>query len=45
MGSAQEAQAAIGGLNGMSVEGRAIVVNLSRPKESTGGGYGNRPAY
>ena len=45
MGRAQEAQAAIGGLNGMSVEGRAIVVNLSRPKESTGGGYGNRPAY
>ena len=42
MGSAEEAQAAISGLNGMSVGGRAIVVNVSRPKESSGfgGGYG-----
>ena len=42
MGSADEAQAAISGLNGMSVGGRAIVVNVSRPKESSGfgGGYG-----
>lgn len=46
MGSAAEAQAAIDGLNGQSVEGRQIVVNISRPKEGgTGGGYragGNR---
>ena len=42
MGSADEVQAAISGLNGMSVGGRAIVVNVSRPKESSGfgGGYG-----
>ena len=42
MGSAEEAQSAIEGLNGMSVGGRAIVVNISRPKESSGfgGGYG-----
>ena len=42
MSSAEEAQSAINGLNGMSVGGRSIVVNLSRPKESSGfgGGYG-----
>jgi RNA recognition motif-containing protein len=44
MANEQEAEAAIAGLNGMSVGGRSIVVNISRPKESTGGagGYGNR---
>ena len=43
MNTAEEAQAAIDGLNGMSVGGRAIVVNLSRPKEaSTGYGSGYR---
>lgn len=48
MGSPEEAEAAIAGLNGMSVAGRAIVVNISRPKESTGGGFGgggNRGGY
>lgn len=39
MTTADEAQAAITGLHGMSVGGRSIVVNLSRPKES-GTGYG-----
>ncbi len=42
MGTSDEAQAAINGLNGMSVGGRSIVVNLSRPKEagsSMGGAY------
>lgn len=39
MTTADEAQAAITGLHGMSVSGRSIVVNLSRPKES-GTGYG-----
>jgi cold-inducible RNA-binding protein len=39
MGTADEAQAAIRGLNGKSVEGRDIVVNEARPKES-GGGFG-----
>ena len=35
------AQAAITGLNGMSVDGRSIVVNLARPREegSGSGGY------
>jgi cold-inducible RNA-binding protein len=42
MGSDQEAQAAIRGLNGQSIDGRAIVVNEARPKEggSFGGGGG-----
>jgi RNA recognition motif-containing protein len=42
MASAEVAQAAITGLNGVSVDGRAIVVNLARPREagSGSGGYG-----
>jgi len=40
MGSPEEAEAAIRGMNGLSVGGRSIVVNISRPKESTGGGFG-----
>jgi len=41
MASAEVAQAAITGLNGMSVDGRSIVVNLARPREegSGSGGY------
>jgi cold-inducible RNA-binding protein len=48
MSSEAEAQAAIAGLNGMTVDGRAIVVNVSRPKEpgtgfgGGGGGGGGR---
>ena len=33
MASAELAQAAINGLNGMSVDGRALVVSLARPRE------------
>jgi len=40
MSSDAEAQAAIDGLNGMSVEGRAITVNIARPKEDRVGGFG-----
>ena len=42
MASAEEAQAAINALNGVSVDGRSIVVNLARPRETTRtpGGYG-----
>ena len=42
MDSAESAQAAITALNGMSVGGRAIVVNLARPREAnkSAGGYG-----
>ncbi|HEU6455145.1 MAG TPA: RNA-binding protein [Roseateles sp.] len=41
MTSADSAQAAISALNGMSVDGRAIVVSLARPREerSAPGGY------
>ena len=40
MGSDAEAQAAINGLNGQSVDGRALVVNEARPKEDRPGGFG-----
>ena len=49
MSTDTEAQAAIQGLNGQSVDGRSIVVNLARPKEDrsdAGGGYrGGRSSY
>ncbi|HET7524826.1 MAG TPA: RNA-binding protein [Burkholderiaceae bacterium] len=37
MSTPDEAQAAIRGLNGKSIDGRDIVVNEARPKESSGG--------
>jgi len=37
MASAEVAQAAIKGLNGVSVDGRSITVNLARPREDGGG--------
>lgn len=40
MGSDAEAQAAINGLNGQSMDGRALVVNEARPKEERPGGFG-----
>jgi RNA recognition motif-containing protein len=40
MGSDAEAQAAIRGMNGKSVGGRALVVNEARPKEERPGGFG-----
>jgi RNA recognition motif-containing protein len=41
MGSDAEAQAAIRGMNGKSVDGRALVVNEARPREDrSGGGFG-----
>ena len=43
MATADESQAAISGLNGMSVDGRSIVVNLAKPREEgRGSGGGNR---
>ena len=48
MGTAEFAQAAINGLNGQSVDGRSIVVNLARPREDRGSsdGYrGGRSSY
>ncbi len=40
MGSEQEAQAAIAGLNGKNVDGRALTVNEARPQEPRSGGGG-----
>lgn len=42
MSSDQEAQAAIQGLNGKDVEGRALTVNEARPREERSGGGGGR---
>lgn len=40
MGSDQEAQAAISGLNGKGLEGRNLTVNEARPQEPRSGGFG-----
>ncbi len=40
MGSDAEAQAAINGMNGQALEGRALVVNEARPREERPGGFG-----
>jgi RNA recognition motif-containing protein len=40
MGSDQEAKAAIDGLGGQMVDGRALTVNEAKPKESRSGGSG-----
>ena len=48
MNSDQEAQAAISGMNGQMVDGRALTVNEAKPKEDrprTGGGGGSRGGY
>ena len=47
MSSPEEAQKAIEALNGKSVGGRALTVNIARPREerSTGGGGGGRREY
>jgi RNA recognition motif-containing protein len=42
MGSDAEAQAAINGMNGQPIEGRAVVVNEARPREDRPGGFGGR---
>ena len=41
MPNADEAQKAIAELNGKEFQGRKLVVNESRPRENTGGGYSN----
>jgi RNA recognition motif-containing protein len=42
MGTDQQAQAAIEGMNGKPLAGRALVVNEARPREGGGGGGGFR---
>ncbi|MFL6202990.1 MAG: RNA recognition motif domain-containing protein [Thermoanaerobaculia bacterium] len=44
MPTAEEAQAAITGLNGREVQGRRLNVNEARPRENGGGGGGFRGA-
>jgi RNA recognition motif-containing protein len=40
MSTPEEAQAAITALNGSSIDGRALTVNVARPREErTGGGF------
>ena len=38
MSSAQEADSAVNALNGKSVDGRALTVNIARPREDRSGG-------
>jgi len=47
MSTGEEAQKAIDGLNGHSLGGRALTVNVARPREerSGGGGGGGRREY
>ncbi len=48
MSSAEEAQKAIDGLNGKSLDGRALTVNVAKPREERapgGGGGGGRREY
>ena len=46
MSSAEEAQKAIDALNGASLDGRQITVNVARPREErSGGGGGGRREY
>jgi cold-inducible RNA-binding protein len=47
MSSPEEAQKAIEGLNGKEMDGRALTVNVARPREerSGGGGGGGRREY
>ena len=40
MGNDAEAQAAINGMNGQPIDGRAVVVNEARPREERPGGFG-----
>ena len=47
MSTPEEAQAAIDALNGKSVDGRALTVNIAKPREerSGGGGGGGRREF
>ena len=48
MSSAEEAQKAIEGMNGKDMDGRALTVNVARPREDRpagGGGGGGRREY
>ena len=40
MSTSEEAQAAISALNGVSIDGRALTVNVAKPREERTGGAG-----
>ena len=42
MGTEEEAQAVIAALNGKTLDGRNLTVNVARPREERGGGGGRR---
>ena len=42
MSTPEEAQAAINALNGKDVDGRALTVNVAKPREERSGGGGDR---
>ena len=46
MGTPEEAEAAINALNGKSIDGRSLTVNVAKPREErTGGSGGGRREY
>jgi cold-inducible RNA-binding protein len=45
MSSAEEAQKAIDALNGKDMDGRALTVNIAKPREERTGGGGGRREY
>jgi RNA recognition motif-containing protein len=45
MSTPEEAQKAIDALNGKSIDGRALTVNIARPREERSSGGGGRRQY
>ena len=45
MSSPEEAQKAIAAMNGKELDGRALTVNVAKPREERGGGGGGRREY
>ena len=45
MGSAEEAQKAIAAMNGKEMDGRALTVNVAKPREERPGGGGGGGGY
>jgi cold-inducible RNA-binding protein len=45
MSSPEEAQKAVEAMNGKSVDGRALTVNIARPREERSGGGGGSREY
>jgi cold-inducible RNA-binding protein len=45
MSTPEEAQKAIEALNGKSIDGRALTVNIAKPREERPGGSGGRREY